>query len=313
MDIHSNKCGSAKAKKKFSFRSLGITSYHAAPAVLMAVAGLALATIISDVPPAYNQAFASNEVVIVEDEKVNTQVSAVTNTLADRIPTQDVLDLKVEDVHSNLLASSIANLKSDVEEEETDFSVFTSAVSEAEAANKLWEIQLAERERELWEARGESVYSSNRNLYLDTYRYGQGNYDIPATGAYTSCVKGEMISQMVPPSTLTFDENGVPETYLYKIEGKSTAYCSGTATSTGSRVRPGVVAVDPREIPYGTEMWIVSSDGKYVYGFARAEDTGGFIYWPRGATVDLFMNSYSDCRTWGWRDVTIYVLPTSYK
>ena len=313
MDIHSKKCGSVKAKKRFSFRSFGITSYHAAPAVLMAVAGLALATIISDVPPAYNQAFASNEVVIVEDEKVNTSSTVVTNTLPDRMPTQDVLDVKVEDVHSSLLAKSIADLKSADKNTITDFTVFTSAVSEAEAADKLWEIEIADRERELWEARGEAVYSSNRNLYLDSYRYGQGNNDIPATGAYTSCVAGEMISQMVPPSGLTFDENGVPETYLYKIEGKSTAYCTGTATSTGSRVRPGVVAVDPREIPYGTEMWIVSSDGKYVYGFARAEDTGGFIYWPRGATVDLYMNSYSDCRTWGWRDVTIYVLPSSYK
>ena len=313
MDIHSKKCESAKAKKRFSFKSLGITSYHAAPAVLMAVAGLALATIISDVPPEYNQAFASNEVVIVEDEAENDVLTAVIDKVADRTPTQDVIDVKVEDVHSSLLASSIADLKSVTEDTITDFTVFTSAVSEAEATDKLWEIQIADRERELWEARGEAVYSSNRNLYLDTYRYGQGNYEIPATGVYTSCVKGEMISQMMPPSTLTFDENGVPETYLYKIEGKSTAYYTGSSTATGSRVRPGVVAVDPREIPYGTEMWIVSSDGQYVYGFARAEDTGGFIYWPRGATVDLYMNSYSDCAVWGWRGVTIYVLPTSYK
>ena len=310
MDIHSKKCESVAVKKRFSFKALGITSYHAAPALLMAVAGLALATIISDVPPSFNQAFAYNESVIVDSDAV--QEEKVTY-ISDKLPTQDVIDVKVEDVNSKLLASSIADLKSVTDDEITDFTPFTSAVSEEEAADKLWELEIADRERELWEARGEAVYSSNRNLYLDTFRYGQGNYDIPSTGTYTSCVQGEMISQMVPPSTLTFDENGVPLTYLYKIEGKSTAYCTGSSTSTGSKVRPGVVAVDPREIPYGTEMWIVSSDGRYVYGFARAEDTGGFIYWPRGATVDLYMNSYSDCRTWGWRDVTIYVLPTSYK
>ena len=83
-------------------------------------------------------------------------------------------------------------------------------------------------------------------------------------------------------------------------------------TATGSSVRPGVVAVDPREIPYGTEMWIVSSDGKYVYGFARAEDTGGFVHFRNGATVDLYMNSYEECCNWGWRGVKIYILPTSY-
>ena len=51
MDIHSKKRESSGAKKRFSLKAHGITAYHAAPAVLMTVAGLALSTIISDVPP----------------------------------------------------------------------------------------------------------------------------------------------------------------------------------------------------------------------------------------------------------------------
>ena len=104
------------------------------------------------------------------------------------------------------------------------------------------------------------------------------------------------------------DKNGVPLNYKYTIVGIATAYSSDPITSTGTKPMQGTVAVDPREIPYGTRMYITSADGKYVYGYAVAEDTGGFIYYPHGATVDLFMYSESDCDQWGWRMAKIYVL-----
>ncbi len=331
MDIHSKKRESTGEKKGFSLSSLGITSYHAAPAVLMTVAGLALSAIISDVPPQFNQVFASQEVVIEESvsffEELSTQVSGLLNPFGGETenispekeePSSEKEAEKTEAVsndlsYTNLLAPGIMTLSKDKPGETYDFSAHISAITEEEAEKKLKEIEKADRNRELWEASGEVVASSNRNLYLDHYKYQRGPSNIPSTGLYTSCVPGQVISQMVPPASLTFDENGVPENYLYCIEGKSTAYYGGYMTATGSSVRPGVVAVDPREIPYGTEMWIVSADGRFTYGFARAEDTGGFIYWPKGATVDLYMNTYADCCVWGWRGVKIYVLPTSYK
>ena len=325
MDNHSKKSVSSGAKKRFSLKAHGISSYHAAPAALMAVAGLALSTVISDVPPAYNQVFASQDVVIEESvsfiEDLSTQVNGffsnfIQNDAAEENEAADkeVISVSNDLSYTGLLAQGITDVKKyNKVEEVADFSSYVSSVSESEAEQKLKEIEKKDRERELWEASGEVVASSNRNLYLDTYRYQRGPSNIPSTGLYTSCVPGQVISQMVPPASLTFDATGVPENYLYKIEGNSTAYYGGYMTATGSSVRPGVVAVDPREIPYGTEMWIVSSDGRFTYGFARAEDTGGFIYWPKGATVDLYMNSYADCCVWGWRGVTIYVLPTSYK
>ena len=325
MDIHSKKSGSDGAKR-FSLRAHGISSYHAAPAVLMIVAGLALSTVISDVPPAYNQVFASQEVAVEESagfiSELSTQVSelfgnSAKDDAADKAEENDASEAvtHTNDLsYTNLLAQGITDVKKyNTEAEHYNFASHVSAISEGEAEQKLKDIEKIDRERELREAKDQVVASSNRNLYLDTYRYQRGPSNIPSTGLYTSCVPGQVISQMVPPASLTFDENGVPENYLYKIEGKSTAYYGGYMTATGSSVRPGVVAVDPREIPYGTEMWIVSSDGRFVYGFARAEDTGGFIYWPKGATVDLYMNTYADCCVWGWRGVTIYVLPTSYK
>ncbi len=76
-------------------------------------------------------------------------------------------------------------------------------------------------------------------------------------------------------------------------------------TSTGSTVRWGTVAVDPRYIPYGTRMFIMASDGSYVYGLATAEDCGGAI---KGDRMDLYMPTYEQCIEFGRRRCTIYFL-----
>ena len=81
----------------------------------------------------------------------------------------------------------------------------------------------------------------------------------------------------------------------------------GGITSTGEKVRTGYIAVDPNEIPYGTEMYIVSADGKRVYGYCIAADTGGFIN-STDWTVDLYMDTEQECVNWGRRDIIIYIL-----
>ncbi len=124
---------------------------------------------------------------------------------------------------------------------------------------------------------------------------------------------GIPMSEMEVPEWLELDENGIPTNYAYSITGKSTAYHTGSRTATGTRPQQGTVAVNPRQIPYGTEMWIVSLDGKYVYGYAKAEDTGGFVHFRNGATVDLYMYSGEDAVDWGWRGVAIYILDSSAK
>ena len=119
---------------------------------------------------------------------------------------------------------------------------------------------------------------------------------------------GYPMSQKKMPDWLELDENGVPTHYKQLITGNATAYYGDPITATGTVPEQGTVAVDPRKIPYGTKMWITSADGKIVYGYAIAEDTGGFIYYRNGATVDLFMHQYNDCVSWGWRQANIYIL-----
>ncbi len=77
----------------------------------------------------------------------------------------------------------------------------------------------------------------------------------------------------------------------------------GTRTATGTSVHVGTVAVDKKVIPLGTEMFVVGSTG-YTYGNAVAEDTG-----VRGAAVDLYMNTYQECKQFGrQKNSTVYFL-----
>ena len=115
------------------------------------------------------------------------------------------------------------------------------------------------------------------------------------------------ISKLTLPADLRFDEKGLPVNYDYYIDGVATAYCGGGITATGRPAGVGYVAVDPKVIPYGTKMWVVSLDGRYVYGYAIAADTGGFVEggW---ADMDLYMNTESECYDFGIRGVRIYIL-----
>ncbi len=99
-------------------------------------------------------------------------------------------------------------------------------------------------------------------------------------------------------------------TYTGTATVRATAYTHTDAgcdliTATGSVVHIGTVAVDPRYIPYGTRMFIVSNDGCYIYGISEAEDCGGAI---KGDRVDLYFPTYEECMAFGWRTCTIYFL-----
>ncbi len=99
-------------------------------------------------------------------------------------------------------------------------------------------------------------------------------------------------------------------TYSRSEQFRATAYTHtdegcNTITATGTTVRMGTVAVDPSVIPYGTRMFIVSNDGKYVYGVSAAEDCGGAI---NGNRLDLYFPTTEACFQFGVRDCTVYFL-----
>ena len=73
----------------------------------------------------------------------------------------------------------------------------------------------------------------------------------------------------------------------------------------GTLCRVGAIAVDPTVIPYGTRMYIVSNDGKYVYGIATAEDCGSAI---KGKRLDLYFDTVAECDAFGIRNCQVYFL-----
>ncbi|MDE7288825.1 MAG: G5 domain-containing protein [Oscillospiraceae bacterium] len=117
------------------------------------------------------------------------------------------------------------------------------------------------------------------------------------------------ISQIPAPMDLTLDANGVPTSYQKVLTGKSCAYSArpGAGTASGRKAMVGCVAVDPNIIPYGTELYITTTDGSAVYGYAIAADTGTALVEGQ-ILVDLFMESYDASCDWGARQVNIYIL-----
>ena len=101
-------------------------------------------------------------------------------------------------------------------------------------------------------------------------------------------------------------------TYTDTAQFRATAYTHTDAgcdliTATGTTVRWGTVAVDPTVIPYGTRMFIMTSDGSYIYGVATAEDCGSAI---KGNRLDLYMPTYDQCIAFGYQRCTVYFLGT---
>ena len=100
-------------------------------------------------------------------------------------------------------------------------------------------------------------------------------------------------------------------TYSKALTCSSTAYYSGGekgaawTTAVGAKVGIGTIAVDPKVIPYYTKMFIQTTNGSRVYGMGTALDCGGAI---KGNIVDLWFPTYGDCRSWGRRNVTVYIL-----
>ncbi len=112
----------------------------------------------------------------------------------------------------------------------------------------------------------------------------------------------------VSPLTGADGTTNAPTSYSKVLTGKATGYYSKTGKgSSGLGLGYGTVAVDPDVIPYGTKLYITSTDGKFVYGYAVATDTG--IAVQKGQIlVDLFYETYAESVINGAIQVNVYVV-----
>lgn len=102
--------------------------------------------------------------------------------------------------------------------------------------------------------------------------------------------------------------DGVPTGYTAVYTGRATGYSAGRGRgASGLGLYCGTVAVNPALIPYGTKLYITSTDGKLVYGYAIATDTGASLL-NGSCLVDLFYDSFSEALMNGVQEVNVYVM-----
>lgn len=113
----------------------------------------------------------------------------------------------------------------------------------------------------------------------------------------------------VDTGSKTITIGGKSVRYSKVLTGSGTAYTSGKGakTATGQVAREGLVAVNPKVIPYGTRLYITTADGSWTYGYAVAADTGSALR-NGSALVDLYYSSESKCVKFGRRQVKVYIL-----
>ena len=84
----------------------------------------------------------------------------------------------------------------------------------------------------------------------------------------------------------------------------ATAYCKGTTTASGVRVRSGIAAADPAILPLGSVVSITTEDPKYQ-GVYTIMDTGPAV---QRRVVDLYMWSCYEALEFGRQQIELTVL-----
>lgn len=131
-------------------------------------------------------------------------------------------------------------------------------------------------------------------------------YDNPSNGFQ----KGVAVSTIDEFDGITLGDDGLPTTYSRKISNAvTTAYSASAGRGAGGQgLYCGTVAVNPAVIPYGSRLFITSSDGSFVYGYAIASDTGTALQNGGGVDIDLYFESNAECYAFGKRSLDVYVL-----
>jgi 3D (Asp-Asp-Asp) domain-containing protein len=89
-----------------------------------------------------------------------------------------------------------------------------------------------------------------------------------------------------------------------RLTFSATAYCKGTTTASGVRVRTGIAAADPTLLPVGTVVNIATGNTRYD-GVYTVMDTGPEV---KGRELDLYIWSCHEALRFGRKRVQVTVL-----
>ena len=151
--------------------------------------------------------------------------------------------------------------------------------------------------------KGPSIYYKRIGLIpkgtkIKLISYKNGWYKIKY-GNSTGYSCGKYIKKVSTTTSTKTNSTQLNASYKKTLKVKAYAYTGGGITATGTKARYGVIAVDPRVIPYGTKVYIKELGRTFT-----AEDCGGGI---KGNKIDIYMNTETACRNWGVRSLTIYI------
>ena len=149
----------------------------------------------------------------------------------------------------------------------------------------------------------DGIFGRNTELAVRKFQKAKGLAVDGRVGAATMSAL-EKEETRFGDSAISRSHNGVPNKYVRVMTMHASAYSAqdpgnSNYTATGSRLKKGIVSVDPRIIPLGTKMFIEG------YGYAVADDVGGAI---KGSRIDLAFNSRAEALRFGRQTVKVYIL-----
>lgn len=123
---------------------------------------------------------------------------------------------------------------------------------------------------------------------------------------------GSAISNFDFSAEFPLDENGIPLEYeaVFRDQIATGYWARNPRGASGMRCEAGTAAVRSSQFPYGTKLYVRTSDGKFIYGYTVTNDTG--VGLMQGVIdIDLYYESYLESALNGRRIVDIYVLEYS--
>ena len=122
-------------------------------------------------------------------------------------------------------------------------------------------------------------------------------------------VFGEMpTTDFVPGHYLEKTLNPYPDAIEKHIE--ATAYCYGTTTCTGKKVREGYAAMSKNYIGMTAIVYTEDENGQALdyIGTYEIEDTGGDYRIKNGSCIDIYIPDYDKCIEFGRQKVVVYLM-----
>lgn len=108
-----------------------------------------------------------------------------------------------------------------------------------------------------------------------------------------------LLSVCIAVSSMPTTKADLEEQGFVKL--KTTAYCMGTTTASGTPVRPGVVATDKTHRGMMCEIYLVDEEtgllGEYL-GLYSCEDAGGTDAIKEGRVIDVYRKTYQQCKSY---------------